>query len=108
CRAACGRRDQRQARRSGVELGSTLPRAPGAAMSAQTQSDAASDGTSGGAAAAGSPASAAPAPMLPRMTPALARRRRELAPQIAEAWSAFSSAVFAAGALDEVSKQLIA
>lgn len=76
-------------------------------MSAPTPSQAASEGASGGSAGA-SGATAVPAPMLPRMTPTLARRRRELAPQIAEAWSAFSSAVFAAGALDEVSKQLIA
>ncbi|EYR65273.1 alkylhydroperoxidase [Actinotalea ferrariae CF5-4] len=46
--------------------------------------------------------------MYPPATPEVAARRRELAPEINEAWDRFSSAVFAAGALDEVTKQLIA
>lgn len=46
--------------------------------------------------------------MYPPATPAVAARRRELAPGINEAWDRFSAAVFAAGALDEVTKQLIA
>jgi AhpD family alkylhydroperoxidase len=50
----------------------------------------------------------APAPVYPRSTPETARRRRELAPEIAAAWEGFSSAVFAEGALDKVTKQLIA
>jgi AhpD family alkylhydroperoxidase len=41
-------------------------------------------------------------------TPAQARRRRELAPGIHEAFESFSKAVFAEGALDERTKQLIA
>ncbi len=69
--------------------------------SSSTATDGRPDGSQDGAAPA-------PAPMLPRMNPALARRRRELVPQVAEAWSAFSAAVFAAGALDELTKQLIA
>ncbi len=44
----------------------------------------------------------------PRATPAIGRRRRELAPEIHEAFQAFSKAVFAAGALPEKTKQLIA
>lgn len=44
----------------------------------------------------------------PEATSQIASRRRELAPQIHEAWDRFSSAVFADGALDEVAKQLIA
>lgn len=36
------------------------------------------------------------------------RKRKELAPQIHDAFTAFSKAVFAAGALDEKTKQLIA
>lgn len=35
-------------------------------------------------------------------------RRRELAPDIHSAWDNFSAAVFTAGALDELTKQLIA
>lgn len=46
--------------------------------------------------------------MLPKMTPELARMRRELAPEIHAAWDEFSKVVFAAGALDEKTKQLIA
>ncbi len=41
-------------------------------------------------------------------TPELARRRRELAPQIHEAFDNFSRTVFADGALPEKTKQLIA
>lgn len=41
-------------------------------------------------------------------TAAVAARREELAPGIHEAWDRFSKAVFAAGALDEKTKQLIA
>jgi AhpD family alkylhydroperoxidase len=41
-------------------------------------------------------------------TPEIARRRRELAPHTHEAFEAFSHAVFADGALPEVTKQLIA
>ncbi len=46
--------------------------------------------------------------MYPPATAEVAARRRELAPEINEAWDRFSSAVFAAGSLDEVTKQLIA
>lgn len=42
------------------------------------------------------------------MTPELAHLRRELAPDIHAAWDQFSNSVFAAGALDEKTKQLIA
>ena len=41
-------------------------------------------------------------------TPDVAARRRELAPDIHEAWGRFSRTVFAPGALDERTKQLIA
>jgi len=41
-------------------------------------------------------------------TPDVAVRRRELAPGVHEAWDRFSHAVFAQGALDEKTKQLIA
>jgi len=41
-------------------------------------------------------------------TAAEARRRKELAPEAHEAFEAFSRAVFAPGALDETTKQLIA
>jgi AhpD family alkylhydroperoxidase len=41
-------------------------------------------------------------------TPEQAKRRRELAPEAHEAFDNFSRAVFAAGALDEKTKQLIA
>ena len=41
-------------------------------------------------------------------TPEIHRRRVELAPGIHEAFEVFSRSVFAAGALDEVTKQLIA
>lgn len=41
-------------------------------------------------------------------TPQVAARREELAPDIHQAWDRFSQAVFAAGALDEKTKQVIA
>ncbi len=41
-------------------------------------------------------------------TPQQARRRKQLAPAPHEAFEAFSQAVFAAGALDEPTKQIIA
>jgi AhpD family alkylhydroperoxidase len=41
-------------------------------------------------------------------TPDIARRRKELAPGVHDAFEAFSKAVFADGALDEKTKQLIA
>lgn len=41
-------------------------------------------------------------------TPQIARRRKELAPHIHDAFDAFSKAVFAGGALSEQTKQLIA
>lgn len=41
-------------------------------------------------------------------TPEQAKRRKELAPGIHEAFESFSKAVFAEGALDETTKQLIA
>ncbi len=47
-------------------------------------------------------------PMYPNPTPQLAKRRGELAPDALAAFKAFSKAVFAAGALDEKTKQLIA
>lgn len=51
----------------------------------------------------------APAPsMYHPTTPTISARRKELAPGIHDAFEAFSSAVFAAGALDEKTKQLIA
>ena len=46
--------------------------------------------------------------MFPTTTPELAHMRRELAPEIHSAWDEFSKKVFAAGALDEKTKQLIA
>ncbi|WP_137122340.1 carboxymuconolactone decarboxylase family protein [Segeticoccus rhizosphaerae] len=46
--------------------------------------------------------------LYPKATPAVAERRRELTPEITEAWDAFSKAAFAEGALDERTKQLIA
>ena len=46
--------------------------------------------------------------MYPPATSDIGARRRELAPAIHEAWDGFSKAVFAPGALDEVTKQLIA
>lgn len=44
----------------------------------------------------------------PKATRALAERRRALAPSAEEAFQAFSKAVFADGALDRRTKQLIA
>lgn len=46
--------------------------------------------------------------MFPETTAELARKRRELAPDTLKAFQAFSKQVFADGALDGVSKQLIA
>ncbi|MBX3068153.1 MAG: carboxymuconolactone decarboxylase family protein [Microbacteriaceae bacterium] len=42
------------------------------------------------------------------MTPELAKMRRDLVPETFSAWENFSKAVFAEGALDEKTKQLIA
>ena len=47
-------------------------------------------------------------PMYPPATPEIATRRKELAPEIHDAFNAFSRAVFADGALPEKTKQLIA
>lgn len=47
-------------------------------------------------------------PLIHRTTPEEHRRRKELAPGIHDAFTAFSKAVFADGALDEKTKQLIA
>ncbi|MEQ6898925.1 carboxymuconolactone decarboxylase family protein [Microbacterium sp. KR10-403] len=44
----------------------------------------------------------------PKRTPELLRRRDEVVPDTAAAFQAFSRQVFAAGALDEKTKQLIA
>lgn len=46
--------------------------------------------------------------LYPPRSPELLKRRRELAPQTHEAFEAFSREVFAEGALDETTKQLIA
>ncbi|MHA6783238.1 carboxymuconolactone decarboxylase family protein [Pseudonocardia saturnea] len=46
--------------------------------------------------------------MYPAATPEIAARRKELAPEINEAFEHFSRAVFADGALPEKTKQLIA
>jgi AhpD family alkylhydroperoxidase len=46
--------------------------------------------------------------MYPAATPEIAARRRQLAPEINEAFESFSRAVFAEGALPEKTKQLIA
>ena len=46
--------------------------------------------------------------MYPPTTPEIAARRKELAPEIHEAFEAFGHAVFADGALPENTKQLIA
>jgi AhpD family alkylhydroperoxidase len=46
--------------------------------------------------------------MYPAATPETAARRRQLAPEINEAFENFSHAVFAEGALPEKTKQLIA
>jgi AhpD family alkylhydroperoxidase len=47
-------------------------------------------------------------PLYHRTTPEEHRRRKELAPGIHDAFTDFSKAVFADGALDEKTKQLIA
>ena len=47
-------------------------------------------------------------PMYHPTTPEIAARRKELAPEIHDAFEAFGHAVFADGALPEKSKQLIA
>ncbi len=47
-------------------------------------------------------------PLYPEPSPELARSRRELAPDVQAAFDAFSRQVFAAGALDTKTKQLIA
>jgi AhpD family alkylhydroperoxidase len=44
----------------------------------------------------------------PAATPEISERRKELAPEINEAFERFSRAVFTAGALEEKTKQLIA
>lgn len=46
--------------------------------------------------------------LYPESTPAVSRRRKELTPTTTEAFENFSKAVFAEGALDEQTKQLIA
>ncbi|EYR65258.1 alkylhydroperoxidase [Actinotalea ferrariae CF5-4] len=47
-------------------------------------------------------------PLFPPTTRHVTARREELAPDVHEAWNRFSQAVFAAGALEEKIKQLIA
>ena len=47
-------------------------------------------------------------PMYPHPTAGLAKRHAELAPEALSAFKAFSKAVFAPGALDAKTKQLIA
>jgi len=46
--------------------------------------------------------------LLPQTTPTIAARRKQLAPDIHDAFTAFSDRVFAAGALPSKAKQLIA
>ncbi|MDJ0313572.1 carboxymuconolactone decarboxylase family protein [Arthrobacter sp. H35-D1] len=46
--------------------------------------------------------------LYPQATPEVAQRRKELSPSATEAFENFSKAVFAEGALDERTKQLIA
>jgi len=53
-------------------------------------------------------ANAANEPVYPPGTAEIGRRRKELAPEIHEAFETFSRAVFRARALDEKTKQLIA
>lgn len=48
------------------------------------------------------------AEMFPRATREIGARRRELAPEINDAWEEFSHRVYAPGALDAKTKQLIA
>ena len=47
-------------------------------------------------------------PLYPQVTPTLAEQRKELAPEIHDAFEAFSRAVFADAALPQKTKQLIA
>lgn len=47
-------------------------------------------------------------PLFPTQTGPLARRRKALTPEAEQAFTAFSQAVFADGALDKKTKQLIA
>lgn len=47
-------------------------------------------------------------PLFPAVTRELRHQRHELAPEIGDAWSNFSQAVFKAGALDAKTKQLLA
>ncbi|MGH9297861.1 MAG: carboxymuconolactone decarboxylase family protein [Acidimicrobiales bacterium] len=49
-----------------------------------------------------------PRPLYPPATAEIGRRRRELAPEVNDAFDSFSRAVFKAGALPEKTKQLIA
>jgi AhpD family alkylhydroperoxidase len=49
-----------------------------------------------------------PNELFPQTTPELASKRKELAPDIHEAFTSFSQRVFAAGALPSKTKQLIA
>lgn len=49
-----------------------------------------------------------PTPVFPVVTEAIAERRNQLAPEIHDAFQEFSKQVFAAGALDRKTKQLIA
>jgi len=44
----------------------------------------------------------------PRATPEIAARRRQLAPEVSDAFDTFSRLVFAEGALSERTKQLVA
>lgn len=46
--------------------------------------------------------------LFPLVTPDLAKKKAELAPDNIEAWRNFSRTIFKAGALDEKTKQLIA
>ena len=46
--------------------------------------------------------------LYPKLTKSLSERRRELAPEVEEAFRAFSKAVFQEGALSRKTKQLIA
>ncbi|GEL17621.1 carboxymuconolactone decarboxylase family protein [Pseudonocardia asaccharolytica] len=46
--------------------------------------------------------------IFPKATPQMSARRKELAPEIHDAFTEFSRTVFAEGALPEVTKQLIA
>lgn len=47
-------------------------------------------------------------PIFPQSTPEIGARRKALAPETHDAFTAFSKQVFAEGALDEKTKQLIA